>query len=116
MGPALPGRDRLLGDDCADGHARTEPLGSKQHVRLNPSVLGGKHLPRAPDAALDFVTHQQDPVPVTEIPQRLEVVGRWNDVATFAEDRFHEQRCDIARVDVPVEQVILDRRHAEELT
>src|SRR5205085_5051522 len=76
-------------------------------------VLDRPHPARAAHAALNLVRDQEDAVARAELPERLEPAVRWNDVAALAENRLHDDRGDLRRLDEAFEQhlfEVVDRR------
>ncbi len=61
------------GEAGADRKAAAQRLGQGDHVRLRPRVLVGEQLACAPEAALDLVVDQQDPVLGAEPPKRAQI-------------------------------------------
>src|ERR1700687_26012 len=59
--------------DGGDRTAAAERLGQSDQVRLQAVVLAGEHAPGTPEAGLDLVDHQQDPVLPTESRPDLDV-------------------------------------------
>src|SRR5271168_378554 len=54
-------------------------------------MFGGKPFSGAREAGLDFVGDKKDAVLAADILQKLEIVARWNDEATFALNWFDNQ-------------------------
>ena len=68
------------GQERADRKAAADALGDRHYVRRDAGPLVREQLAGAAHAALHLVEHQQQPVPVAHLPQRLEQCRR-GDVA-----------------------------------
>ena len=64
----------------------------------------------ATDAALNLIGDEEDAVLVAERAKRGEVIGRRHDVSALALNRLDEDGGDVARVELPREEIALDRR------
>ena len=74
---AHPLGERLADDHRAERHvARVDALGDGDDVRDDVPVLAGEPAARAPEARHHLVEHEQDPVPVAHLADRLEIAVR----------------------------------------
>src|SRR5256884_2025532 len=111
-----PRHDRLIRDDRPDRHAAAQPLSREQDVGLDRLVLAGEHLPGTPHPALHLVAHEQDAVPIAQLPQRRQITRRGHHVTPLPLNRLHEDRCDARGVDLFREQLVFDGRYAAHRT
>src|SRR5690625_6312624 len=77
--------------------SRGDTLGKGDDICRHPEVLVTKVFAGAPEARLNFVHHQQNPVSVRTLTQSSEEPGISGDISAFTQYRFHNKRCDLAR-------------------
>ena len=104
MGAGLPVAHELLaGQDPGQWQPGGDALGHDQDVRLDAPVLDGEHLAGPPEAGLDLVGDEQDPVLAGDLAEARQEPGRWHDVTALAEDRLDDDRGHPVGVDELVE-------------
>ena len=107
MGAGLPGGHQLRPcQDPGERQARRDALGHDQDVRLDVPVLDREHLAGPPEAGLDLVGDEQDPVLAGDLAEPRQEPRRRHDVAALAEDRLDDDRRDAVRVDELVERQV----------
>src|SRR5713226_4395625 len=74
--------------DGGDGHAAAERFRHSDQIRLDAEMFGGEPFAGAGEAGLDFVGDEEDAVLAADVLQQLEIAGRGNDEAAFAENGF----------------------------
>ncbi len=92
VAPAGPVHHRGPRDHRAQRQPVGDPLREADDVAGDAPVLGGEHLARAADAALDLVEDEQHAVLVAEPAQARQEVRRRDDVPALALDRLDEDR------------------------
>ena len=99
--PWVPGGQRVHelgpGEDPRQRQARGDPLGHDEDVRLDVPVADGEQLAGPPEAGLDLVGDEQDPVLAGDLAEARQEGRRRDDVAALAEDRLDDDRGHPAR-------------------
>src|SRR6266550_2287280 len=72
--------------DRGDGHASAEGLGHGDQIRRDAEMFGSEPFAGAGEAGLHFVGDEENAVLATDALQQLEIAGRRNDEAAFAEN------------------------------
>src|SRR5712691_5839646 len=72
--------------DRGDGHATAQGFRHGDQIRLNAEMFGGEPFAGASEAGLHFVGDEENAVVAADVLQQLEVAGRRNDEAAFAEN------------------------------
>ena len=63
----------VRGQEGADGHARAEPFGECCNIGSDTGMLIGEEFSGPAHAGLYFIEHEQQVVPVADIPQGLQI-------------------------------------------
>src|SRR5215210_7299338 len=86
-----PVGDRLPDDHGAEGHiARVDALGDREDVGHDIPVVHAEPLAGAAEPGHHFVADEQDPVPVADLADRLQVAVRRDDDPVRPDDRLHD--------------------------
>src|SRR6266513_165583 len=72
--------------DGGDGHATAERLRHGDQIRRDAEMFGSEPFAGAGEAGLHFVGDEENAVLATDALQQLEIAGRRNDEAAFAEN------------------------------
>src|SRR5205807_5005054 len=91
--------------DSGDGHAAAERFGGGGEIGLDAEMFGGEPSSGAAKAGLHFVGDEKDAMAAANLLQELEVVGRRDDKAAFAENGLGDDRGDRFRRDGALEGV-----------
>ena len=93
-------------DHPGEGKPGSDRLRDRDQVRLDLEVLHREHPAGAPEARLHLVGDEDDPVPVAERAKALDVRARSRNEATLAELRLEDDRRDVLRRDVRLEDAL----------
>ncbi len=84
----LLGRERR----CQGQISGADPFAQAQYVRLDPVVIDGKHVARAPETGGHLITNQEHAMVLREVAQRAHVSGRLRPHARCAlHERFDDE-------------------------
>ena len=97
--PARAGRVHDLGSagDRSQRQPAAERLPGHEQVGCDTAVLDRPHRPRPPHPGLHLVGDEEDPVPVAELAQPLEIVAGHGDEAALALHRLEHDTGDASR-------------------
>ena len=85
------------GDECAQRESVGDALGQRHDLGLDVVVFDGEHLAGPPEAALDLVADEQDPLILEDLLHESEVAVVRNDDPALAEDRLGHEGRHVAR-------------------
>ncbi|MPM64296.1 hypothetical protein SDC9_111182 [bioreactor metagenome] len=107
MASRTPGlHDLVGGHNTAGCQPPSHGLTDRHDVGHHIEVLAGEEFAGASVAGLDFIEDEQDALLITDLAERLDEAGRWDDVAAFALDRLHEDGGHRTRIADVGEQIV----------
>src|SRR6266849_7395567 len=97
--------DLRASSDCRNGQPTAQRFGHGDEVRLDSKMLARKPFPGARKSGLHFVGDEQNSVLAANFLHDLEIIARWNNESTFAENRLGNHRGNGFRRDHALERV-----------
>jgi hypothetical protein len=109
VGPSTPLLEEVgPRDHAGDRHARGNALGGQEDVGLDVPLVNRPHRAGPPDAGLDLVGDEQDPVAVADLAEARHEAVLGDDVAALALDRLDDDCGDFRRRNELVEEDLVE--------